>query len=272
MSTTTEADAGRPAVAVVTGAARGMGRACVDRVRGLADVVVAVDLRDPGIDGTVGVACDVADPEAVRALAERVRAAGRFRALVHAAGISPTMGDARRIIEVDLVGTQLLLDAVGELVEPGSAAVCFSSSAAYAVAPYVTDEMEEALRDPLAPGFLDRATDLVGGDSGIGYAFAKVGVIRAAARAAVRWGPRGGRANSLAPGLIDTPMNTQEMEQQPVMRDMLAQTPLGRLGDPDEVAAVAAFLVSDQASFVSGIDVLVDGGQQQGTKAATESA
>ena len=253
--------------AVVTGAASGMGRACVERMREVADVVVAVDLREPQIDDTVGVACYVSDPHAVAALADRVRDLGAFRALVHSAGISPTMADAHRVIEVDLLGTQLLLDAFFELVEPGSAAVCFSSSAAYQVGPYITADQEALLADPLAPGFLDRAVGSVGGDSGLGYALAKVGVIRAAARAAVRWGPRGGRVNSLAPGLIDTPMGRQEFEQQGAMQGMLDQTPLGRFGDPAEIAEAAAFLVSDAASFVTGIDLLVDGGMVQGTTA-----
>ncbi len=119
----------------------------------------------------------------------------------------------------------------------------------------------------MAPGFLDRAA-AVYADSGFAYAVAKRGVIRAAGRAAVRWGRRGGRVNSLAPGLIDTPMGRQELEQQPIMKEMLERTPLGRVGDPREVAAVVAYLVSDAASFISGIDVLVDGGMIQGMAGA----
>ncbi len=200
--------------AIITGAASGMGRACIDPVRPLVDVVVAVDLHAPDIDGTVGVACDISDPAAVSALVTQVRDTGPFRALVHAAGISPTMADPRRVFEVDLVGTQLLLDAFESLVDRGSAAVCFSSSAAYEVAPYVDGEQEAMLDDPLAADFLDRATSVVS-DSGYAYSLAKVGVIRAAARAAVRWGRRGGRVNSIAPGLIDTPMQRQERDEHP---------------------------------------------------------
>ncbi len=250
-------------VAVVTGAASGMGRACVDSLRGVADVLVAVDLKEPSIDGVVGVACDVTDAAAVGALAERVRALGPFRALAHAAGISPTMADARRVFEVDLVGPQLVLDAFEDLAVPGSAAVCFSSSAAYQIRPFLQPDHEALLTDPLAPGFLDRATTAAP-DSGMAYSLAKVGVIRAVGRASVRWGRRGGRVNSVAPGLIDTPMGRQEFERQPVMRDMLDRTPLGRQGQPEEVAALVAFLVSDAASFISGIDVLIDGGMLQG--------
>jgi NAD(P)-dependent dehydrogenase (short-subunit alcohol dehydrogenase family) len=251
-------------VTVITGAASGMGRHCVESLRATTDQLVAVDLEAPQIDGTVGVACDISDPVAVAELVEKVRELGSFHALAHAAGVSPTMADARRVLEIDLVGTALLLDAFEPLVKPGSAAVCFSSSSAYQLALQGIDaELQALVSDPRAPGFLDVAVKSFA-ESGIAYAWAKRGVIAVVARAAVTWGRNGGRVNSVAPGLIDTPMGRQEAEQQPIMKVMLEKTPLRRLGESNEVASVVAFLLSDEASFISGIDVLVDGGMLQG--------
>ena len=86
-------------VAVVTGAASGMGRSCVDMVRGTVDCVVAVDVRETDIHGTVGVVCDITDAASIAALVERVREIGPLRALAHAAGVSPTMAglSAKRV-------------------------------------------------------------------------------------------------------------------------------------------------------------------------------
>ncbi|MDQ1360365.1 MAG: hypothetical protein QOJ44_742 [Acidimicrobiaceae bacterium] len=256
---------------VITGAASGMGRLCVEELRGTTEHLVALDLKAPEIEGTVSVACDISDPDAVTGLIERVRELGPFRGLAHAAGVSPTMADARRVMEVDLVGTALLLDAFEPLVELGSSAVCFSSSSAYQIALQGIDpEIQDLVSNPRVPGFLETVADRFA-DSGMAYAWAKRGVIAVAAQAAVVWGRRGGRVNSLSPGLIDTPMGRQEAEQQPIMKIMLEKTPLERLGQPHEVAAVVAFLLSDNASFMSGIDVLVDGGMLQGLRAAFPS-
>jgi NAD(P)-dependent dehydrogenase (short-subunit alcohol dehydrogenase family) len=256
-------------VTVVTGANSGMGRCCVDLLLSSTDYLVAVDLNPPEIEGAVGIACDVSDSTAIRRLVETVRDLGPFKALAHAAGISPTMADARRIFGVNLVGTERLLRAFEELAVVGSGAVCFSSMAAYQIAPYVDAAMDALIDNPLAETFLDQVTLTVGGDSALAYSLSKRGVVRACARAAVRWGQLGARVNSIAPGMIDTPMGRQELEQQPVMHEMLEQAPFHRLGTPVEIGAVVRFLLSEDASFVSGTDVLVDGGNIAGMAATS---
>lgn len=249
-------------VIVVTGAASGMGRVCAEMAGARADSVVTADLVDPQVAGTVGVTCDLGDARAIDRLAEHAAGLGELRGLVHAAGISPTMADARRVLDIDLVATERLIRAFEPLAVEGTAAVCFSSSAAYEVGPFLTDSHREVLVDPLAADFLDAAVASVADHPGYAYALAKVGVQHCVQRAALRWARRGARINSVSPGLTDTPMGRQELDQQEVMQAMLRRTPLGRLARPAEVSEVAMFLLSDAASFVTGIDVLVDGGLQ----------
>src|SRR4051794_13886738 len=125
-------------VAVVTGAASGMGLACARRVRNAVDHLVLSDVRDDVESiarelGAVPVQCDVSDPGAVQRLADIASERGPLRSLVHAAGISPTMNDWRAMVRVDLVGTALVIDAFTPIVRSGTAAVCFASSAAHQI-------------------------------------------------------------------------------------------------------------------------------------------
>jgi NAD(P)-dependent dehydrogenase (short-subunit alcohol dehydrogenase family) len=261
-----------PRVGVVTGAGRGMGLACARRVAGTVDTLVVVD-RDEASLGTVAadlgaqvdvvpMTIDVADRDAVARLGE-IAAPGALGPIVHAAGVSPTMAAWRQIFEVDLVGTALVIDALTPLVGPGTAAVCFASMAAHLVVPEGADAADAVLDDPLAPSFLDALASAIGPgieDPGAAYSWAKRGVQRLVRRVAVGWGRRGARICSVSPGMIDTPQGRQEAAAQPAMAVLLEHTPLGREGESDELAAVVSFLVSDDASFLTGTDVLVDGG------------
>lgn len=257
-------------VSVVTGAAGGMGSACARAIARpgealvLADMTervadVAAELADTGAP-THPIVCDVSDRASVARLAELVASVGSPRAIVHAAGTSPSMGDWASMFRVNLVGTALVVEALRGLATKGTAAVCFSSNAAHIAQPDTS--CERLVSRPLAPDlFAEIESDFEAlQDSANAYAWAKRGVILLVNREAAAWGRRGARIVSVSPGLIDTAMGHLELANQPGVPVLLSQTPAGRMGTPEDVAAVVTFLVSDAAGYVTGTDVLVDGG------------
>jgi NAD(P)-dependent dehydrogenase (short-subunit alcohol dehydrogenase family) len=216
----------------------------------------AAELRKTGHDVTAA-RCDVSNAESVAALAQK--AAGGVKALVHTAGLSPTMADWRRIMSVNLIGSALIEQAFAPLMVPGGAAVFIASMAGHTAAQGAA--AYSLLDDPLAPDFLMRLEQAVGPiDPGSSYGLSKQGVIQLCQRVAPQWANRGARITSISPGLIDTGMGKLEFANQPMMAMMLEKTPVGRWGTAEEIAEVAAFLCSPKASFVTGIDILVDGG------------
>jgi NAD(P)-dependent dehydrogenase (short-subunit alcohol dehydrogenase family) len=261
-------------VGIVTGAGSGIGAACAQQLAGTVDVLLLVDLDEAAVNARAaalagrGAACepfvaDLTDGLAVADLAARSRARGTLRSVVHAAGISPTMGTWRRILEVDLVASARLVEALRPLATTGTAIVCFASMAAHLGMDPSRVAAEAVLDDPLADGFLEAYCAAVGEtarDPGTAYAWAKRGVQRLVGREAITLGRAGARICSISPGMIETPMGRREFEQQPLMQALKDVTPLRRMGRADELAAVALFLVSDDASYVTGADILVDGG------------
>jgi NAD(P)-dependent dehydrogenase (short-subunit alcohol dehydrogenase family) len=248
---------------VVIGAGSGMGAAVAKRLAGTgrrlvladrhADAAAAVAADLPGeVEALV---CDITDHAEVAALVERT---GVLGALVLTAGLSPHMGDGRQILTVNLIATGAVVRAFEAILAPGSAAVCFASMAAHMVP---ADPAIDALLDDPSPSMLDELAGLgMVEHPGLAYAVSKRGVVRLVERRAGVWGASGARLVSLSPGIIDTPMGRLEDANEPSMADMVTASALAREGAADEVAAVAAFLVSEAASFLTGTDVLVDGG------------
>lgn len=257
-------------VLVVTGAG-GMGRAVARRL-GSGRVVVLADasesqletataeLRDDGF--TVhGIRTDVSARDDVAALARASNGLGRLRAVVHTAGVSPVQATPEQIVAVDVVGTARVLDGFERYVQPSTVAVCIASMAGS-----MTDLPREVL-DRLATTPTDELPGLTELDPtamvpGIAYGIAKRANQVRVETASVAWGRRGGRVVSISPGVIATAMGQAELSGPfgDTMRTMVEMSASRRLGTPDDIAAAVEFLVSPAASFITGVDLRVDGG------------
>jgi NAD(P)-dependent dehydrogenase (short-subunit alcohol dehydrogenase family) len=256
-------------VVVVTGIG-GMGVACARRL-GAGQTLVIADFDDDKLaretelltgDGftVTAVRLDVSDRASVADLAATAGALGRLRTLVHTAGLSPTQASSERVLEVDMLGTDYMLDAFTGLVTDGAVAVCIASMAGYMAG--LDPAQEIALATAATDDLLATVGPVDALDFGSTYSIAKrVNQLRVE-RAATAWGKRGGRVVSISPGIISTPMGRQELAEGAgeQMQGMLDISPLPRIGTAEDIASAVEWLASPAASFVTGCDLRVDGG------------
>ncbi|MEA3180227.1 MAG: hypothetical protein QOI59_3750 [Gammaproteobacteria bacterium] len=253
---------------VVTGACGGMGRACVASFAPRARII-AVDIDPARVNAlaeewnakghdVVPASFDLVAVGVAEELAQLTLGSGTPAAFVHTAGLSPTMGDPERVMAVNLIATQRLVDAFAEIAVPGFTAVIIASIAAHSVRP--EGALADLLMKPLAPDFWRKIAPFCP-NSEASYAFSKWGAMMLCEREAAKWGRKGARINSVSPGVIDTPMGRQEAAHQgAVMEMMINICPAGRWGRPEDIAGAVEYLCSDAASFVTGVDLRVDGG------------
>lgn len=234
-------------VAVVTGSSRGLGYAIAEAlVAHGATVIVSSENADDTAAaasalGATGIVCDVTDDSAITALVdETVERFGGIDIVVSNAGVQDgkpehplDMSVFDRVIAINLRSMVVLTkNALPHMVGRDGASVILISSIS-------------ALR---------------GNASIDAYAMAKAGVAQLARNLAVQWGPRGVRANAIAPGLIDTALAAHMKADADFMGRRMQMTPLRRMGQPHEVAGAAVFLASPAGGFVNGQVLVVDGG------------
>ncbi len=259
-------------VIVVIGAGS-IGQAIVRRV-GAGKHILLADLHQENNDAAAKVLSeagfelsttivDVSSRESVHALVETATAIGSVTGLIHAAGVSPSQASPATILKVDLYGTALVLEEFGNVIESGGSGVVIASQSGHRL-PSLPSEQDRALaitptEELLSLPFLQ--LDQVK-DSLHAYQLSKRGNSLRVKAEAVRWGKRGARINTISPGIIITPLAKEELAgpRGDGYRRMLAISPAGRAGTPDEVGTVGALLMGADGAFITGSDFLMDGG------------
>jgi NAD(P)-dependent dehydrogenase (short-subunit alcohol dehydrogenase family) len=259
-------------LAVVIGGSGGMGQACARRL-GERHAVVLADLNvikgeevaeELRREGAVAapIACDITDPSSVKAmLDEAVDRFGPIRVLAGVAGLSPSSGDARRILAVNLGGTATVLEGALPHMAPGGVAVVVSSIGGMLAQP--APEVVAVLDEPLSPTLVADVEAALGREMALteAYGLSKFAENRMVRREVLRFAERGARIVSLTPGLVRTPMGAREFERTPGKWDLLKRIPLEqRESMLTEICDGFEFLVSDRASYITGTDLLIDGG------------
>ncbi|MDV6307355.1 SDR family oxidoreductase [Gordonia amicalis] len=262
---------------IVTGGAGGMGLATA-RIMGRDHQVVLTDVREDPLASAVAdlessgiraryVVADITDRGSVDALFATSAASAPVRAVVHAAGVSPQMGSAEKIIKINAVGTINITEASLAAAGEGFALVNVASIAGHMLPSVMvprrtyrlaTRDVEEFTRKMIANASRGPARM----HPGSAYSLSKNFVIRHSADRAGAFGARGARILSVSPGSFDTEMG--RLEEKSGSARLLEFAALKRFGRPDEIAELLAFCAGDKPSYLTGTDILCDGGTKAG--------
>ncbi len=264
--------------AVITGGTGGMGLATA-RIMGLTHRIVLADLDQDRLDRAVGelvsigidaagTVCDVTDRRSVDQLLDGAAVDGNHvRALVHTAGVSPQMGSPTTIARSNGIGTVNVAQAYLSRAGEGDVLVNVASTAGHGLPRPLIPVRSFPLAQTDAAAFeraVVRRSRVAGRKlhSGIAYAISKAFVIWYTRSLAVAFGERGARVVSVSPGSFDTAMG--QLEKDHGASEFLKVAAIKRFGKPEEIAAVLAFCAGRDAGYLTGTDILVDGGTRAG--------
>ena len=206
---------------------------------------------------------DVSSRGSVRALVDVAASLGSVIQVINTAGLSPNMASPDRVLAVDLYGSAVVFEEFERVIVPGGAALVVSSMAGY-MSPALPPEHDHALAFTPADELLKLpflGTDAVP-DSMFAYILSKRANHLRVQAASISWGKRGARVNSISPGIISTPLAQHELNSSigDIYRAMIAASPSKRMASSDEIAVAANFLLGPDAGFITGSDLLIDGG------------
>jgi NAD(P)-dependent dehydrogenase (short-subunit alcohol dehydrogenase family) len=272
-------------VTVITGGAGGMGQATA-RIVGRDQAVVLADIRQDRLDGAAAtlkelgitptiVNCDVTDRQAVVRLFETAAGLGTVAAVIHTAGVSPSMGDADYVTRTNALGTLHINEVFYSSVGEGAAIVNVASMAAHLLPEELipTAQFPQALQDEAEfLAGLTAACSIVPEEarSGFAYAVSKSFVRWYSSSQAERFNGRGLRIVSVSPGSVDTEMG--KLEAEAGAGAMVTDFAVPRWGKAEEMAELFAFCASDKAAYLTGTDILNDGGVVASMKERTRVA
>jgi len=203
------------------------------------------------------------DLDSIRALAEKAASMGPVMYFIDTAGASPNQANPQHIIDLDLIGTSYAVDEFGKVMARGGAGLIISSMTGYMPSPLSKDD-EHLLRvtptDELKE--LDCLKEDVIVNSGVAYVVSKrANQLRVQYASADSWAERGARINTISPGIIVTPLAYDEFEANGEgYQAMIDVCGAKRVGTSDEIVFASEFLLSEKAGFITGIDLLIDGG------------
>ena len=222
----------------------------------------ASKLQQAGFDAS-SATVDVTSKEDVKKLAQKASSLGNVMGVIHSAGVSPSSAPINVIIKVDLLGTALVLEEFGKVMASGGAGVVVSSQAGHRMG-VLSDEITHQLATTPSNKLLSLQTldSSQIKDSLHAYQLAKKASSLRVMAEAVKWGKKGARLNAISPGIVTSPLSQEELQgpNGETYRRMIQQCAAGRVGTPDEVANVAALLMGPDGGFISGTDILMDGG------------